>query len=363
MTKLFFHSFPCKQRSLPTLLRALFGIFFLLSSFTVQAKTYDKDYVGAVEEYTAVFEDTLVHLARAHNLGFVEMRAANPFLDPWIPGAGAKITLPKQYLLPDAPREGIVINLPEMRLYYYPADGGAPKSYAIGIGREGLKTPTGTTTVTRKKEGPTWRPTKRMREEDPELPAIVYPGPLNPMGSHALYLGWPQYAIHGTNKPYGIGRRISSGCIRLYPEKIGELYNDVPIGTKVTVVDQPVKVGWIEDKLFIEIHPTQDQSLEVEKMGALQSYTITEEDIALIEEKAGAYKENIDWGIVREAVKRRSGYPVMIFDSTIQNADESKDDSEQIVVQAEEQEALQEEERQEPDPKPKRRRHDLNLND
>ena len=214
------------------------------------AAPYDKDYFGETEIYKAAFEDTLIHLARNNGLGFVELRAANPTLDPWIPGAGARITLPKKHLLPDAPRKGLVINLSEMRIYYFKNPGEQPLTYPISIGREGLQTPKGTTSIVRKKEGPTWRPTARMREEDPELPASVPPGPDNPLGTHAMYLGWSQYLIHGTNKPFGIGRRVSSGCMRMYPEDIVKLFPMVPVGTKVTVVDQPVKVGWI-DEIFI----------------------------------------------------------------------------------------------------------------
>ena len=187
---------------------------------------YDENYIGDMETYTAVYEDTLVHLARKNDLGFVEMRAANPNLDPWIPGEGAEVILPKRHLLPETEREGIVINLPEMRIYAYLNGDSAPYTYPIGVGREGLGTPTGQTSIVRKKEGPIWHPTERMREEDPELAASVLPGPDNPMGTHALYLGWPTYAMHGTNRPFGIGRRVSSGCIRLYPEDIAMLVND-----------------------------------------------------------------------------------------------------------------------------------------
>ena len=222
------------------------------------AASYNKDYVGKMETYRANYEDTLVHLARANNLGFVEMRAANPSLDPWIPGDGARVVLPTQYLLPDAPREGIVINLPEMRLYYYPTPGAKPITYPISPGREGLRTPLGTTTVTHKKKDPTWTPTPRMIKEDPTLKPFYPAGPDNPLGEYALYLGFPEIRIHGTNKPYAIGRRASSGCIRMYPEAIKDIYNRVPSGTKVTVVDQPVKVGWIENKMYVEVSPTQE---------------------------------------------------------------------------------------------------------
>jgi L,D-transpeptidase ErfK/SrfK len=292
-----------------------FGLMVLFAPSQALAKAkYDKDYFGEVEVYKAVFEDTLIHLARRNELGFVELRAANPTLDPWIPGAGARIILPKQHILPEAPREGIVINLAEMRVYYFKNPGEPPQTYPISIGREGLQTPIGSTKIVRKKEGPTWRPTERMRKEDPELPEVVPPGPDNPLGTHALYLGWPQYMMHGTNKPYGIGRRVSSGCIRMYPEHIVKLFPQVPVGTPVTVVDQPVKVGWIDDKMYIEVSPTQDQSIKIEEDGLLKSYEITTEDMKLITKRAGVHAEKIDWAKVREAVQEHRGYPVPVLD-------------------------------------------------
>lgn len=318
------------------MIRALLatGVLLLSGVGSTAAATYDKDYVGEMEVYRASYEDTLVHLARWNDLGFVEIMAANPDLDPWIPGAGAKVILPKQHLLPDAPREGIVINLPEMHVFFFPKDGGAPEVHSIGIGREGLNTPTGKTSIVRKKEGPTWRPTARMKEEDPSLPDVVPPGPENPMGTHAMYFGWPQYAMHGTNKPYGIGRRISSGCIRMYPETIKELFYKVPVGTPVMVVDQPVKVGWISDKMYIEVHPTQDQAIAVEKLEDLSSYEITADDMKRILEHAGEYVEKIDWENVREAAKSRSGYPVAILDKNTEPGARVQDDFQALLSQA-----------------------------
>lgn len=306
----------------------------LVLSISAEARTYDKDYIGEIEIYRTAFEDTLVHLARDHDLGFVEIRAANPNVDPWIPGAGTKIILPKQHLLPDAPREGIVINLPEMRLYFFSEGGEAPKTYAIGIGREGLKTPVGSTKISWKKVGPIWSPTPRMRKENPSLPATVPAGPENPMGTHAMYLGWPQYAIHGTNKPYGIGRRVSSGCIRMYPEGIKDIFPRVPVGTKVTVVDQPVKVGWIEDKMYIEVHPTQKQSLKIEDEGLLKTYEITKEDMKRIAGKAGSYANQIDWESVREAVRKHSGYPVAVLDKKRNVGQRVQDDLQLLLDEA-----------------------------
>lgn len=298
-----------------------FWVGFSVPSFA----SYNKDYFGQNVTYRASFEDTLIHLARDNGLGFVELRAANPTLDAWIPGRGSKIILPKRHLLPEAPRDGIVINLAEMRVYYFKNKDQEPITYPISVGREGLETPTGTTKIVRKKEGPTWRPTDRMRKEDPELPASVPPGPENPLGSHALYLGWPQYLMHGTNKPYGIGRRVSSGCMRMYPEDIVEFYSMVPVGTKVTVVDQPVKVGWIDNDLYIEVSPTQAQSLKIEEQqGKLDTYEITKKDIARINEKAGDLKDNINWETVRAAVKDHYGYPIKILSNGKSSSQYSK---------------------------------------
>ncbi len=297
-------------RLLPLLATAMIA----LSSIPANAAAYDKDYVGEMEMYRAKYEDTLVHLARKYGLGFVEMRAANPKLDPWLPGEGSRVVLPTQSLLPDAPREGIVINLPEMKLYLFEKPGQAPIVYSISPGREGLNTPVGQTTINAKKAGPTWTPTARMLKEDPTLKPFYPPGPDNPLGTHALYLGWPEMRIHGTNKPYAIGRRASSGCIRMYPESIKDIYNRVPVGTKVTSVDQPVKVGWIGNKMYVEVSPTQEQSLRVEEMGEFKSYEITAVDMKRITSKAGPFADRIDWEAVRKAVREHRGYPVPVLD-------------------------------------------------
>ncbi|MAE50399.1 MAG: hypothetical protein CMH27_01175 [Micavibrio sp.] len=273
---------------------------------------YEKPYIGDEKIYVATQDDTLVHIARNHEMGFVEMRAANPNVDPWIPGNGTELVLPKRHILPDAPREGIVINLPEMRLYAFVNGDKEPATFPIGIGREGLETPIGSTTVVRKADGPVWRPTARMRREDPSLPASVGPGPDNPLGTHALYLGWPQYALHGTNKPYGIGRRISSGCIRLYPENITELFAMVPVGTKVTVVNQPIKLAWIDDVLYMEAHPDMEQAIQMEETGQVYSAKMSDQDMAFIVKAAGEHRGKLHWATIRNEVRDRTGRPVMI---------------------------------------------------
>jgi L,D-transpeptidase ErfK/SrfK len=309
-------------------------------------------YVGDMQSVTARYEDTLVHIGRDHDVGFVEMRAANPHLDPWIPGDGAKVVIPTMHLLPDAPHEGVVINLAEMRLYLYQSMYQPPLTYPIGIGRDGLRTPIGTTKVTRKKEEPTWTPTERMRREDPTLPPVVPPGPDNPMGTHALYLGFPTIAIHGTNKPYGIGRRVSSGCIRMFPEDIVRLYHMVPVGAKVTVVDQPIKAAWIGDKLYLEVHPTQEQAAIMEREGAIPDYQLSDRDLAYIMRVAGKDVEKLDWAAIRKVVKERRGYPIVIaYKSTRQPGSSGEADvktlpADKIEVEARTTPAVQREYRQ-----------------
>jgi len=278
-----------------------------------QGGVYDRDYIGSMKTYVATYEDTMVQIARTMNVGFVELRSANPFLDPWIPGAGKTLVIPTMHLLPNAVREGVVINLAEMRMYAFLKPGQPPETFPLGIGREGLLTPSGTTSIVRKKEGPTWRPTARMRKEHPELPVEVPPGPDNPMGTHAMYLGWPEYAIHGTDKPFSIGRRVSSGCIRMYPEDIDKAYRMFPVGVKVTVVDQPVKVGWIDDALYLEVHPTTSQADTMELDGGLPGYVFTEEDMGLIVAAAGEYARDLNWALIRQVVRERRGYPVEIY--------------------------------------------------
>lgn len=273
---------------------------------------YKRSDIGQLIEYTAKYEDTFIHLARRNGLGFVEMRAANPGIDPWIPGAGTELIIPAQHLLPDAPRKGVVINLPEMRVYAYMNGDEAPMSFPIGVGREGLSTPLGKTTIVRKAEGPIWRPTDRMRKLDPKLPVEVPQGPENPMGTHALYLGWAQYAIHGTNKPYGIGRRSSSGCIRMYPEDIKVFFSLIPVGTPVNVVNQPLKLAWIGDELYLEAHPDLDQTIKMEEEGVIEQQKMSEADMNLIMRVAGANQEYLNWPKIRTAIRERRGYPIVI---------------------------------------------------
>ncbi|QQG36671.1 MAG: L,D-transpeptidase family protein [Micavibrio aeruginosavorus] len=273
---------------------------------------YEGTHVGSMQTHVAKYEDTLIDIARRYDIGFVELRAANPDVDPWLPGDKTKLTIPAMHILPEGPRQGIVINLPEMRLYAYLKPGQPPLSAPLGIGRDGLETPTGTTSIVNKREKPIWRPTARMRKEDPTLPEVVPAGPENPLGDYIMYLGWPEYGIHGTNKPYGVGRRVSSGCIRMYPEDVSRLYPMAPVGTPVTVVDQPVKVAWIGDELYVEAHASLAQASKIENEGGLPHYEMSDEDMAAIVRTAGDYAHMVDWATVRRLIRERPGYPVVV---------------------------------------------------
>ncbi|WP_404474435.1 L,D-transpeptidase family protein [Vreelandella venusta] len=227
------------------------------------------DIVG--EYYTITVEDqeeTLIDIARRHNIGFEEIRMANPDVSLWVPGKGTDVVIPTRYILPPAPREGVVINLSELRLYYYPADNpGIVETYPVSVGRDGFATPVGITRTTIKVKDPAWAPPASMRREaaarGEPAPAIVPPGPDNPLGRHAILLDMPSYLIHGTNRPDGVGMRASRGCIRMYPEDIESLYERLPSGTKVNLMDAPFKAGWADDgTLFVQTFPQLEENID-----------------------------------------------------------------------------------------------------
>lgn len=243
-------------------------LFALLLPTSLLASTYDLtseyfDVIGAPRTVVATHEDTLVEIARKAGIGLEQMERINPGVDMWLPGEGTRVTIPSHYVLPRAPREGLVLNLPEMRMYYFPPkQAGRPaqvQTFPIGIGRETWATPLGMTKITAKVKDPAWRPPESIRKEhaangDP-LPLIVPAGPDNPLGRYAMRLGIPGYLIHSTNKPIGVGMRVSHGCIRMLPEDIERLFPQLPVGTPVNIINQPVKAGWYGGKLYIEVHP------------------------------------------------------------------------------------------------------------
>ncbi len=240
--------------------------------------------VGEIQYEYARRSDTLMEIARWRNMGYREIRRANPEVDIWMPGEGTRVLIPSLHVLPDGPREGLVINRAEKRLYYYynndqdngDANGHHPedhqdtgigqlrvRTYPIGIGRQGRETPAGgVTRVVGKLERPAWYPTEGVRADYASrgitLPSVIPPGPDNPLGEHVLMLEMAGYLIHGTNRPDGVGMRVSQGCVRLYPEHIQRLVETVPLGTPVHFVDQAIKLGYRDGLLYLEVHPGAD---------------------------------------------------------------------------------------------------------
>ena len=267
--------------------------------------------VGRTEAHAARHEDTLLDVARRFGMGISEMQLANPEVDLWLPGEGTEIRLPSRFILPAAPRSGLVVNVPEMRIYYYPKGETVVHTWPISIGRAGWDTPLGKTSIVRKAVRPTWIPPDSIREEYLErgeiLPRVVRPGPDNPLGSHALYLGLPAYLIHGTNRPYSIGMRVSHGCVRMYPEHIEELFEMTKPGTPVTLVHQGVKAGWAGNELFIEVHPDVDVPDEEGRPRMTDAVTSI---IAATPE--GGPPSVVDWVRVRQALAAADGIPVAV---------------------------------------------------
>ena len=267
------------------------------------------DVVGEISSITSRYEDTLSDIARANDLGFLEISEANPGVDPWLPGEGLEIILPTRFLLPPVPRKGIVINLAELRLYYYPKGENRVITYPLGIGREGWGTPTGETRVTGKRPNPTWTPPESIRLEHLEmgdpLPKIVPPGPDNPLGEYAIYLAMSGYLLHGTNKPFGVGMRVSHGCIRLYPEDIKKLFPRIPVGTRVRIINQPYKLGWIGERLYIEAH----QPLSEQRQNAVVDIAQLQ---GAVSAAVGSRRPTIDWDSLMDAALTPSGIPIPV---------------------------------------------------
>lgn len=269
--------------------------------------------IGEIVTTEAGERDTLLDIARLYGFGYQDMKLVNPELDTWLPGAGQKVILPAQFVLPAARQEGIVLNIPEMRLYYYPppAKGGPREvlTYPLGIGREGWATPYIATRIIEKKVRPSWYPPESIRREHAEagdpLPKVVRPGPDNPLGDYAMRLGRPEYLIHGTNKPYGIGMRVSHGCIRLYPEDIEALFAEVTLKTPVNIINQPYKLGVKDEVIYLEAHPFLQEDSE-QYQNNLTSV------VSLLIDMAGGRDYELDWDKAHEAINRPTGLPVAI---------------------------------------------------
>ena len=257
--------------------------------------------IGSNMTYSIRDKETLIILARAYDVGYDEITGANNHVDPWTPIKGTRILVPTSWLLPEVLEKGVLINLAEKRLYYFFAFDGHRyvSTYPIGIGRQGFNTPTGTYTITLKIKDPIWRVPEDIRKEKPELPAYVPPGEDNPLGRYWLQLSVNGYGIHGTNKPYGIGREVSHGCIRLYPEDIEILSKFVKPGTTVKIVNDPVKAGIHNNKVYLEVH--RSDRTESELMS-----------LAVMKLSGKRLLEHVDTPLMIGVIKSATGLPAVI---------------------------------------------------
>jgi L,D-transpeptidase ErfK/SrfK len=321
------------------MLRRIFSLAALLLAITpVYADVFElppvgHDVIGSVSTITARYEDTLVDIARRHGLGYTDVVRANPGVDVWVPGEGTEIVLPNRFVLPPGPRAGLVLNLAEYRMYYFPEpEAGKPAyvyTYPMSIGRMDWETPLGNTKIVAMAKNPAWYPPQSVRDEhaadgDP-LPRIVKPGPQNPLGSRALRLSLPGYLIHGTNRPAGVGMRVSHGCVRMFPEDIEFLFDRVRVNTPVRIINAPVKIGWDGETLVAEVHPllespqplVEESAEQLEQLDADVELPeldpnhkdpltyVTEQFIAVTAERAG----RLDWDRVEDLVERSDGIP------------------------------------------------------
>jgi len=289
------------------LILALTGASFAgsVSALTFPLPQHD-DVVGELQTTKVRKGESLGELGRRYNVGFYEMMEANPDLDPWLPPGGAVVVIPTQFILPKGPRVGIVLNLAEMRLYYY--HGNSVTTIPVGIGKRHWSTPLGQTSIVRKQKDPTWYPPEGIKREHLEkgdiLPSAVAPGPDNPLGRYAFYLGIKGVLIHGSNYSSGVGVRSSHGCIRCLPEDVETLFHMVPVGTQVRIVHEPFKVGIHKNRLYLEAH----QPITDGRFTGSTSITSLYQAINAVAPK----NHSINWGSAKWAAEKANGYPSRI---------------------------------------------------
>jgi L,D-transpeptidase ErfK/SrfK len=331
---------------IPAVIRAVAVVAATALAAPARAEVYELppagDVIGAVTHVESRAADTLLDIGRRHGLGYEEIVRANPGIDPWLPGAGTRVVLPTRYILPPGPRRGLVLNLPEYRMYYFPEpEPGEPAlvmTYPVSIGRMDWATPLGLTRVVSKVVNPAWYPPESVRAEHAAdgrpLPRIVPPGPDNPLGSRAMRLGLPSYLIHGTNRPAGVGMRVTHGCIRMFPEDIEFLFERVKVDTPVRILNEPVKLGWDGDRLLLEVHRTLDVApVPVEDEQAAIAIDALAEP-ALVEppmpsrltaltrrfvDATSARSGELDWDFAERLLERADGIPVAVGNA-IKNA-------------------------------------------
>ena len=307
------------------LARSVVGLAGLCVAGALQAAVLalpaEGDLVGETVDVTATHDDTIIDLARRYGLGYEEVVNANPGVDPWLPGEGTVVRMPLRRILPDTPREGIVVNLPEHRLYYYPpAKPGEPRvvvTYPVSVGKMDWATPLGLTRIQTKIKDPSWTPPESVRREHAErgdiLPKVIPPGPDNPLGLFAMRLAIPggSYMIHGTNRPAGVGMQVTHGCMRLYPEHIEELFRMVAVDTPVRLVNQPQKVGVSDGQLYVEVHP----AMETTSAAVVRPDRTTLARLVANTARARPATGPILWETVESAFAERRGTPMSVAQS------------------------------------------------
>ena len=279
-----------------------------VATFVVQG-----DLAGQPAVLTTRYEDTFAGIGNREALGYLELVKANPGVDPWLPGEGTSITLPRHYVMPEAKRQGIVINLSEYRLYYFTDTG--VQVYPVGVGTDDNPSPLTSAQVTMALTSPAWYPPESIREEHAAdgdfLPRMVPAGPDNPLGSHALILSAKGYLIHGTNKKFGVGMAVSHGCFRMYNEDISRFAYQIAKGTSVQIVRQPVKVGVANGQVWLEVHrPQEDYS-------AADRNTLWQATLEQVERVRIAHPEiEVRRRAIEIAVDQADGLPTVIGEKT-----------------------------------------------
>ena len=297
--------------------RILLSVSLLISSayaqkhveYTQPAK--GDDVIGEIMYVTPQRHESLVDLTIRYEMGYEELKWANPGINAWMLSDTTPLVLPTQFILPEGKRSGIVSNIPEMRTYYFLKGTDKIYVYPVGVGRMDWKTPLGSWSITRKQENPAWYPPESIRKEHAEmgrgiLPSVVPAGPDNPLGTRVLRLALPSYLLHGTNEQTGIGMRVTHGCMRFYPQHIEHLYDMVPTNTMVTFLNEPVKYGFLGNDLLMEVHPPlEEDSLSVEGL--------REKALTQLERFLKPYPDHIvNYDMVNLAVQQQSGVPVNI---------------------------------------------------
>jgi len=256
--------------------------------------------VGASHEYVVKKDETLLDIARAFDLGYLEVILVHSDIDPWLPPTGKSLFLPTAWVLPPIPtgKRAIVINIPELRLYLFFNDIHMVKTYPIVLGVLDSPTPFGNFTIVEMTKNPVWIIPASLREKYGRR--AIPPGPDNPLGEYRLRLSRHDYGIHGTNSPWGVGRLVSHGCIRLYPEDIEELFSLVTLGTPVSIIYEPVKIGFKGGRIFVEVHP--DLYNEVDDLLIYTARKLF----------ASRIWEDVDLDLLVQALEEHTGVPVDI---------------------------------------------------